>query len=71
MVITQDALIAVSSVHNNAHVRPLEMEMVNLKRQIQSNKQNISQDRYELQAGIDNTRGLEVLYQHFIKGVVP
>lgn len=60
MVITQEALTVVSVVHNNAHVRPLEMDIVNLKRQIQSNKQNISQDRYELQTGIDGFRSLEL-----------
>lgn len=59
MVISQEALTAVSSVHNNAHIRPLEMDIVNLKRQIQSNKQNISQDRYELTSGIDTFRSLE------------
>ena len=52
--------MAVSNVHNNAHVRPLEMDIVNLKRQIQSHKQNISQDRYELHSGIDGFRSLEV-----------
>ena len=60
MNITQEYLRTVSGLHSNAHLRPLDMDIINLKRQIQSNKQSISQDRFDLQAGINNVRGLEV-----------
>ena len=60
MNITQEYLLTVSGLHSSAHLRPLDMDIINLKRQIQSNKQNISQDRYDLQVGINDSRGLEV-----------
>jgi hypothetical protein len=60
MTITQESLLVVSGLHSNAHLRPLDMDIINLKRQIQTNKQNISQDRFDLQVGINDVRGLEV-----------
>lgn len=59
MTITQESLLIVSGLHSNAHLRPLDMDIINLKRQIQTNKQNISQDRFDLQVGINDVRGLE------------
>ena len=52
MVLSQEYLVAVSGTHGDAHVRPQEMEIVNLKRQIQMNKQTISQNKYQLDNGI-------------------
>ena len=60
MSITQESLLMVSGLHSNAHLRPLDIDIINLKRQIQSSKQNISQDRFDLQVGINDVRGLEV-----------
>lgn len=53
MVLSQDYLIAVSGTQGDSHVRPQEMEIVNLKRQIQMNKQSISQNKYQLDSGIE------------------
>lgn len=53
MVLSQEYLVAVSGTHGDTHVRPLEMEIVNLKRQIQMNKQSISQNKYQLDSGIE------------------
>ena len=53
MVLSQEYLVAVSGTHGDAHVRPQEMEIVNLKRQIQMNKQSISQNKYQLEHGIE------------------
>lgn len=62
MTITQESLLVVSGLHSNAHLRPLDMDIINLKRHIQSNKQSISQDRFDLQTGINDVRGLEVRF---------
>ena len=58
----------VSGLHSNAHLRPLDIDIISLKRQIQSNKQNISQDRFDLQVGINDVRGLEVQYCFLLFG---
>jgi len=41
-------------------VRPLEMEIVNLKRQIQMNKQSIGQHKYQLEGGVEVLRPVDV-----------
>ena len=56
MVLSQDYLASVSGTHGDSHVRPLEMEIVNLKRQIQANKQSISQHKYQLESGVETLR---------------
>ena len=56
MVLSQDYLVSVSGTHGDSHVRPLEMEIVNLKRQIQANKQSISQHKYQLESGVETLR---------------
>lgn len=56
MVLSQDYLSSVSGTHGDSHVRPLEMEIVNLKRQIQANKQSISQHKYQLENGVETLR---------------
>ena len=56
MVLSQEYLVSVSGTHGDSHVRPLEMEIVNLKRQIQANKQSISQHKYQLENGIEVMR---------------
>ncbi|KAK2552346.1 REST corepressor 3 [Acropora cervicornis] len=65
MVLSQDYLIAVSGTQGDSHVRPLEMEIVNLKRQVQMNKQSISQNKYQLDSGIEVFRqGDQVLEEY-------
>jgi len=56
MVLSQEYLDSVSGTHGDSHVRPLEMEIVNLKRQIQANKQSISQHKYQLDSGVETLR---------------
>lgn len=56
MVLSQEYLVSVSGTHGDSHVRPLEMEIVNLKRQIQANKQSISQHKYQLENGVEAVR---------------
>ena len=60
MILSQDYLVAVSGTHGDSHVRPLELEIVNLKRQIQANKQSISQQKYQANDGIENFRPSDV-----------
>lgn len=56
MVLSQDYLTAVSGTHGDSHVRPLEMEIVNLKRQLQMNKQSIGQHKSQIENGIEAVR---------------
>ena len=68
MVLSQEYLVAVSGTHGDAHVRPLEIEIVNLKRQIQMNKQSISQNKYQLDSGVEVFRPGEVSYRSCVTG---
>ncbi|XP_032228775.2 REST corepressor 3 isoform X2 [Nematostella vectensis] len=56
MSLSQDLLQSISLTHGDAHTRPLEMEFTNLKRQIQNNKQFISQHKGQLEIGIEDVR---------------
>ena len=56
MVLSQEYLTAVSGTHGDSHVRPLEMEIVNLKRQVQMNKQSIGQHKSQIENGIEAVR---------------
>ncbi|EDO33362.1 predicted protein, partial [Nematostella vectensis] len=60
MSLSQDLLQSISLTHGDAHTRPLEMEFTNLKRQIQNNKQFISQHKGQLEIGIEDVRMDEV-----------
>ncbi|XP_058962748.1 REST corepressor 3 isoform X3 [Pocillopora verrucosa] len=56
MVLSQEYLVSVSGTLGDNHVRPLEVDIVNLKRQIQTNKQEISQHKYTLDGGVETMR---------------
>ena len=56
MVLSQEYLASVFGTHGDSHVRPLEMEIVNLKRQVQANKQSISQHKAQLDSGVETLR---------------
>ena len=56
MVLSQEYLVSVSGTLGDNHVRPLEVDIVNLKRQIQTNKQEISQHKYMLDGGVETMR---------------
>ncbi|XP_065052135.1 REST corepressor 1-like isoform X2 [Rhopilema esculentum] len=45
MHLTGDLLNDISQVHGDSHVRPLEIELINLRRQVQASKQAIGQDK--------------------------
>jgi hypothetical protein len=48
--------MSISYTHGDAHIRPLDNEIANLKRQVQANKQIISQNKYQMEVGIDDFR---------------
>lgn len=56
MNLSHDHLMSISYTHGDAHIKPLDNELTNLKRQIQSNKQIISQNKYSVEVGIDDFR---------------
>jgi len=56
MNLSHDHLMSISYTHGDAHLRPLDNELTNLKRQIQANKQIISQNKYSVEVGIDDFR---------------
>lgn len=56
MDLSHDHLMSISYTHGDAHLRPLENEITNLRRQIQANKQIISQNKYSVEIGIDDFR---------------
>ncbi|KAK3728403.1 hypothetical protein QZH41_017638 [Actinostola sp. cb2023] len=56
MDLSHDHLMSISYTHGDAHIRPLDNEITNLKRQIQANKQIISQNKYQVEVGIDDFR---------------
>ena len=60
MLLNQEQLLAVASTHGDVHTRPLEMEIVNLKCQMQNNKQFISHHKLQTDKGIEDFRPPEV-----------
>ena len=60
MHLTVDLLSETSEVHGDGHLRPLEIELINLKRQVQSSKQALSQDKVQLGEKLDRFRPPEV-----------
>ena len=60
MHLTVDLLSDTSEVHGDGHLRPLEIELINLKRQVQTSKQALSQDKAMLGEKLDRFRPPEV-----------
>ncbi|XP_031552843.1 REST corepressor 3-like isoform X2 [Actinia tenebrosa] len=56
MNLSHDSLMSISYTHGDAHIKPLDNEIDNLKRQIQANKQIISLNKYQMEVGIDDFR---------------
>lgn len=66
MNLSHDHLMSISYTHGDAHIKPLDNEITNLKRQIQSNKQLISQNKYSVEVGIDDFRLGDVSFIFFM-----
>ena len=60
MLLNEEQLLAVANTHGDVHTRPLEMEIVNLKCQIQNNKQSIGHHKLHTDKGIEDYRPLDV-----------
>jgi len=56
MHLTVDLLSDTSEVHGDGHLRPLEIELINLRRQVQASKQALSQDKALLGEKLDRFR---------------
>ena len=66
MHLTVDLLNEIADVHGDGHLRPLEIEMINLRRQVQTTKQSVSQDQPLLGEKLDRLRPPEVMIEvHF------
>ena len=63
--LTQDSLIDVSQTHGDNHVRQLEAELINLRRQIQTNKQNNSQEKQRSLGPVEKCRPPDVSFKYF------
>ena len=61
MHLTVDLLSETSEVHGDGHLRPLEIELINLRRQVQASKQTLGQDKTLLGEKLDRFRPPEVL----------
>ena len=62
MLLNEEQLLAVASTQGDVHTRPLDLEIVNLKCQIQNNKQSISHHKLQTDKGIEEFRPLDVSY---------
>ena len=71
MHLTGDLLNDISQVHGDSHVRPLEIELINLRRQVQASKQAIGQDKSATGEKMDKYRPPEVGHLHFPNMVLP
>ena len=60
MHLTVDLLSETSEIHGDGHLRPLEIELINLRRQVQASKQALSQDKALLGEKLDRFRPPEV-----------
>lgn len=61
MHLTGDLLNEIAEVSGDGHLRPLEIELINLRRQVQTTKQSISQDKSLVVEKLDRLRPPEVL----------
>ena len=60
MHLNGDLLNDVAQVHGDGHVRPLEIDLINLRRQVQTTKQTISQEKQSLAESLERIRPPEV-----------
>ncbi len=65
MHLNADLLNEVSQVHGDGHVRPLEIDLINLRRQVQATKQGIGQDKQDLTENLERIRPPEVWFRNF------
>eukprot|EP00794_Sanderia_malayensis_P017818 gene17818-19596_t len=56
MHLNGELLHDVSQVHGDGHVRPLEIDLISLRRQVQAAKQGIGQEKQEMMDNIDRLR---------------
>ncbi len=61
MHLNAELLNEVSQVQGDGHVRPLEIDLINLRRQVQAGKQGISQEKQDLSGSLDRLRPPEVV----------
>ena len=60
MQLNQETLIEVAQSHGDSHVRPLEIELINLKRQIVTDKQIVQQQRLTINGKAERCRPPDV-----------
>ena len=60
MHLTGDLLNDVAQVHGDSHIRPLEIDLINLRRQVQTTKQTIGQEKQAVVEKMDRLRPPEV-----------
>ena len=60
MQLKQEALIEVAQAHGDSHIRPLEIELINLRRQILTDRQVIQEQDHALNGRVEKCRPPEV-----------
>ena len=60
MSLNTEMLIEIAQTHGDSHVRPLEVELINLKRQIITDKQILQEQAIALSGKIEQLRPLSV-----------
>ena len=58
--LNQDTLIEVAQAHGDSHIRPLEIDLINIKRQITTDLQIIQQQRATVTGRVDVYRPPDV-----------
>ena len=70
MSLSTEMLIEVAQSHGDSHVRPLEVELINLKRQIMTDKQILQEQTVALSGKVEQLRPLSVSNFYTISMVV-
>lgn len=58
MLLNAEMLVDIAQTHGDSHIRPLEVELINLKRQIMTDKQILQEQAISLSGKIDQNRPL-------------
>ena len=60
MSLSTEMLVDIAQTHGDSHVRPLEAELINLKRQVMTDKQILQEQSMTLSGKIEQLRPLSV-----------
>jgi len=60
MSLNADMLVDIAQCHGDSHTRPLEVELINLKRQVMTDKQMLQEQAIALGGKVEHLRPLSV-----------